>query len=303
MPAMQSIGIDIGGTKIAIGVIGDDGAIRAQTKIPTDARAGFDSCVRRMAAAADEMLAAAGLSRRDLAGIGIGCTGPVNPFTGVVMTDYTLPTWGGKNLVEALAKEFSLPVRLENDADAALVGEAFAGAGKGADCLVMLTFGTGVGGAAMSGGKLYRGANGEHPEIGHVPIDAQGPSCYCGRPGCLETIACGPPIAEAGKRFSFGTTQEVFAAARGNDPSARAIIDNVIRATQIAVWTIVHTFLPRRLILGGGIMDEHFDLFEPALVEVASAAKLAAAGGLQIRRAQVGNNAGLVGAGFLAFQR
>lgn len=296
----HAIGIDIGGTKTLLGIIGDDRRIIAQTRLPTLPQDGFDIAVRRFSDAIRDLLTQTKLALADLAGIGIGCPGPLNPFTGVINNDYTLPSWGGCNIVQAMAARFQVPVRLENDADVALLGEAFAGAGAGASHLVMLTFGTGVGGAVLNDGVIYRGANGEHPEIGHVPIDPGGPGCYCGLAGCLESLASGTAIADAGQRAGFADAQQVFAAAASRDGRARRILDRSVRAAATGLWTIIHTFLPERLILGGGIMDEHYDLFEPALREVIARAKLGPSTGMQLCKAQLQNDAGLVGAGFLA---
>ncbi|MGE5608820.1 MAG: ROK family protein [Bacillota bacterium] len=298
----RAIGIDIGGTKISLGVVNEDGQVEARAKLPTNPRQGFGSAVQRISAAIGDLLHETHHSVDELAGIGIGCPGPLNPFTGVISNDFTLPTWGGCNIVEAMRDVFSVPVHLENDADAALVGEAFAGAGGGASNLVMLTFGTGVGGAALTDGKIFRGANGEHPEIGHVPIDPAGPACYCGLKGCLESIASGTSIGESGKAVGFADAEEVFAKARANDDQAQAIVGRAIAATATALWTIIHTFLPERVILGGGVMEAHYDLFAGPLQEVLRKATLGPSTGMQLCQARLQNDAGLVGAGFLAIR-
>jgi len=298
----HAIGMDIGGTKTLLGIIRDDGRIEAQVKMPTAPQDGFDAAVRRFSGAIRGLLGQTNLRVADLAGIGIGCPGPLNPFTGVINNDYTLPSWGGCNIVKALSGEFGIPVRLENDADAALLGEACAGAGRGAGNLVMLTFGTGVGGAVLNHGEIYRGAAGEHPEIGHVPIDPGGPTCYCGLNGCLESLASGSAIAEAGKRAGFADSQEVFAKVLARDGRAMRILARAVRACATGLWTIIHTFLPDRLILGGGIMREHYELFEPAMLDVIKRAKLGPSTGMQLCKATLQNDAGLVGAGFLMMQ-
>src|SRR5262249_27460507 len=139
----------------------------------------------RMTDAAHRLLAEAGWKASELCGVGVGCTGPVSAVTGVINNPYTLHSWTDCRIVERLQQIFDLPAYLENDADAALLGECFAGAARGASRVVMLTLGTGVGGAAVVDGEIYRGAQGEHPELGHIPIDGQGELCYCGTRGCL----------------------------------------------------------------------------------------------------------------------
>ncbi len=293
----HAIGIDIGGTKTLVGVIGDGGRIVSQTRLPTMPEEGFDAAMGRFSLAIRDLLGRAGLAKEDVAGIGIGCPGPLNPITGEINNDYTLPTWGGCNIVKAVGAEGGIPVRLENDADAALLGEAYAGAGRGVGNLVMLTFGTGVGGAVLSNGEIYRGAAGEHPEIGHVPIDPGGPACYCGLTGCLESLASGSAITEAGKRAGYSDSQAVFAGVRRGESRALRIMARAVGACVKGLWTVIHTFLPERVILGGGIMQEHYGLFESPLLDVIKRAKLGPSTGMQLCKAALENDAGLVGAG------
>ncbi|HEX2971105.1 MAG TPA: ROK family protein [Tepidisphaeraceae bacterium] len=298
----RAIGIDIGGTKISLGLVNHTGHILAQLKLPTNPDQGFDPAIQRISDAIGDLLQQTHTTLANVAGIGIGCPGPLNPFTGVILNDFTLPSWGGHNLIQALHNRFGIPVHLENDADAALLGEAFAGAGRGASNLVMLTFGTGVGGAALSQGTVYRGAHGEHPEIGHLPIDPTGPACYCGLNGCLESIASGTGIGNLGKAAGFTDAQDVFTSALANNDLARSIVDRAIAAATTALWTLIHTFLPERVILGGGIMERHYSLFEPSLQRVISQATLRPSTGMQLCQAQLQNDAGLVGAAFLALR-
>ncbi len=230
-------------------------------------------------------------------GIGIGCAGPVDPLTGLINNPYTLPTWDNCNIVSTLRDKFEVPVFLENDADAALLGEVFSGAGKGCDPAVMLTFGTGVGGSAISGGRIYRGVAGGHPEIGHIPVSTGGPKCYCGIEGCLESIASGTAIAQAGHELGLADSREVFAAAHSG---AKAIIERAVHATASAAWALLHTFMPQRIILGGGLMDEHYALFATAIQQKIARATMLLPGHCDVAKAVLGNDAGLVGAASLA---
>jgi glucokinase len=215
----------------------------------------------------------------------------------------SLPTWDDCNIVTALHERCGVPVRLENDADAALLGECFVGAGRGADPVVMLTFGTGIGGASMVNGRILRGVAGEHPELGHIPVSPDGPACYCGRSGCLEAIASGTAIGAAAQKAGFKDSRAVFGAAAAGDPKAARIVDEALRATGIAAWTIVHAFLPQRIILGGGIMDEHYELFAAVVRKNVEAATQTPRGQISVAKAELGNDAGLVGGASLAFQQ
>jgi glucokinase len=299
----HAIGIDIGGTKIAVAAVDGQGMIRASTELVTEAELGFDRAVSRMVEAADRVLADAGWTRRELCGVGIGCAGPVSAQRGVINNPYTLPTWIDCDIVGRLSSAFDRPAYLENDADAAALGECFAGSARGCSRVVMLTFGTGVGGGSVIDGRVYRGTQGEHTELGHIPIDRAGPACYCGTRGCLESIASGSAIAAAGKLAGFADSREVFSKAAAGNASARAIVEGVGRALEIASWTILHTFMPELIVLGGGVMDEHYTLLAPAVANQIPLATMVPPGGTRVVKATLSNRAGLVGAASLALMR
>lgn len=299
----KAIGIDIGGTKIAVAAVSDDGRIAAQESIATEAELGFGRAVRRMIDTADRVLKVAGWRRDELCGVGVGCAGPLDPKRGTINNPYTLPTWNDCDIVTPLAQEFGRPAYLENDADAAALGEWFAGAARGRNSVVMLTLGTGVGGGVVLDGQVYRGTRGEHPELGHMPIEESGAECYCGTRGCLELIASGPGIAAAGAEAGWSDAREVFAADAAGDPDAVRILARVEKALMMATWTVLHTFMPEVIVLGGGIGEAHFDRFAPAMAARIPKATMVPQGGVQIVRATLGNDAGLVGAASLAFRR
>ncbi|HOY60140.1 MAG TPA: ROK family protein [Verrucomicrobiota bacterium] len=297
-----AIGIDIGGTKMALGIVDGSGVVRAQVVLPTEAEAGFDRAVARLGDAIEALCGEAGTPVRDLAGIGIGCAGPLDPGRGLINNPYTLAGWDKCDIVTPLRARFGVRVQLENDADAAAMGECFAGAGRGFDPIVMLTLGTGVGGAAIVRGEIYRGANGEHPELGHVIVSDNGPPCYCGCRGCLESLASGTAIGAFGQTEGFADARAVFAGARNGKTGARTIVDRALAAAAAGAWTVFHTFLPRRLILGGGIAEEHFDLFAAAMNPRLREATQFTAQAVEIVRAQLGNAAGMIGAAALVLR-
>lgn len=299
---MVAIGIDIGGTKIAIAAVGAQGEVLANVRFATEPQLGFPTALNKMIAGINSVISDAGLKGKVLDGIGIGCAGPVDPARGTIHNPHTLPTWDDCDLVSPLAELFGVPVRLENDADAAASGEARFGAGRGSDPMVMLTFGTGIGFAAIVKGQIYRGAAGEHPEAGHIPTTADGPECYCGLRGCFESMASGTAIYAAGKVAGFSDGRAVFAAAATGNSLAVGILEAATEATATAIWTLAHTFLPQRFVLGGGLIDDHFELFATPARDALSRAVLLPKGRVEIVGASLGNDAGVVGAASLVMQ-
>jgi glucokinase len=297
--ALFSVGIDIGGTKVALALVDARGTIQQRITLATEAALGFERAVERAGDAIARLLEAGRVAGPGLAGIGIGCAGPVDPARGLINNPYTLEGWNGCDIVTPLHSRFGVPVRLENDADVAALGECQAGAGRGSDRVVMLTFGTGVGGGVVLDGSIYRGAAGEHPELGHLLVRPHGPPCYCGARGCLESVASGTAMAEAGRAHGWETARELFTAADDGDSTARELVAGVVEAVVRAAWTLTHTFLPERLVLGGGIMEEHFDRFAgPIQSQLARASQFTPAN-VRVSKAVLGNEAGVVGAAAL----
>ena len=298
-----ALGVDIGGTKIAVGAVDTAGAVHAQRTVATDPEAGFEAGLERLTRAIDETLAEASIDVATLAGIGLGCPGPFDEASGRIENFYTLPGWEGNDIVSPLVARFGTPVRLINDADAALLGEALAGAVSGARVALMLTIGTGLGGAALIDGAILRGAAREHPEIGHVIVDPAGPECYCGGRGCLESLAAGPALARAGAEFGYADAEAVFAAAEAGAAPAQAIIVRSTNAMETAVWSLIHTLLPEVILIGGGIGERHFALYHDAAERAVARAVLAPDGAIRVVKAALGNDAGMVGAAALMLDR
>src|SRR5579872_2898946 len=183
--------VDIGGTKIAVGVVDDSGKVLARMQAPTDPNR-YDNAVDAISHMLRETASKADV---ELSGIGIGSTGPVDPIRGEFGDVDFLPGWRGKNPVKDLAEIFKVSVALENDGDAAALAEAGWGMGRNRSRLIYVTVGTGIGGGIILDGQLYRGVDGAHPEVGHHVIDPAGPQCTCGFRGCWESLAAGPAMA------------------------------------------------------------------------------------------------------------
>jgi glucokinase len=251
--------VDIGGTKIAAGIVDDAGKVLAKSETPTGAVRAYPNGLRHMVRMLRE---AARRASAEISGIGIGSTGWVYPFTGEFGDVDFLPGWKGCNPVNDLAREFGVRVALENDGDAAALGEAAWGAGKGKSRLIYITVGTGIGGGIILDGQLYRGVDKAHPEVGHHVIDASGPQCTCGFRGCWEALATGPAMAGWFNGKARGRTghveprsaKEIFELAEQGDALAREAVAREAHYLGLGLANLINLFVPDRIVLGGSIM-------------------------------------------------
>lgn len=287
-------GIDIGGTKIAVAALSGRGEILARTEIETRAAEGAPRVIARLIQAMHSITPSG-----SLLGIGIGCTGPVDPRTGHVMNPYTLPTWADVDIVSPLAAEFKTDVVLENDCDAAALAEFWQGAAQGTQNAIYVTVGTGIGAGLILQGKLYRGVGMVAGEFGHTTIDYAGAPCYCGSRGCLEMYAAGPAIAKAYELktgVSDATARTVIEAALGRDAHAVHVIERAAYYLGAGLANLISLLAPDVIVLGGGVM-EHFELFEPTIRDTISKnVALVPWQLVNITRAALGANAGVLGA-------
>lgn len=260
---MQLTGaVDIGGTKIAVGLVDAAGRIYARQVCPTSADKGVEDGLERIQSMLSACLEQVPGSR--LAGIGVGCTGPVDPNTGVLGPNSFLPLWEGVGLVERLRDLTGVPVAIENDADAAALGELAWGAGRGAAHCIYVTVSTGIGCGIITDGKLYRGVGGSHPELGHHVIEwAGGPACYCGGQGCWESLASGTALADwyrsqqqaAGRPLENADAQEICARAVQGEALAQAAVERVGNYLGVGLANLINAFVPEVIVLGGGVME------------------------------------------------
>ncbi|MCX7799602.1 MAG: ROK family protein [Fimbriimonadales bacterium] len=270
------VGVDIGGTKTAL-CLWENGLVEDRAMLPTE---GYAATLDRVA----EWV----LARRPVA-VGVGCRGPLDEETGFV--ECVTPTdWHERPLGGDLSRLLGLPLRIVNDADAALLGEL--GEGE-SEPVLLLTLGTGVGGALWTGEGRYRGAFGEHPEIGHVPVLEDGPPCACGLRGCLEHALCRGGLLHQADQAGFGADVEGFLRS-GCEGALR-----LRRAVERAVALFAHAYRPSRIVFGGGVADEFGDLLLP-FGEVPRDRLPFLQRPLVLERARHGNWAGAYGAARLA---
>jgi glucokinase len=298
-----AIGVDIGGTNIIVGVVLPSGHIAAQRRLETAAEKGFQSAVLRIEAAIRDAYSETGTAMSDICAIGVGCKGLIDTSRQIASSRSSLSAWGSFNIVEALKGLFDRPVILENNADAALLGESSKLPQADKRIIAMLTFGTGVGGGILLKGEIFRGCDGQHPELGHMPIMWQGQPCYCGICGCLESIASGTAISVAGQTIGLKSAGEVFERASCGHAAAETVVQHAQRATFQGVWTIMHTFLPDCIVLGGSIMEHHYHLYHAYISSQLASATTMPRKVPVLSKAQLGSSAGIVGAALLAMQQ
>ncbi|MCH7871362.1 MAG: ROK family protein [Planctomycetes bacterium] len=316
MSEQLTIGLDLGGTNTE-GVVltrGNETVIRRS--MATEASGGAAHVISRLAGLVEELISAGGLDKSQIAGVGIGAPGPMSFERGVILHAPNLPGWKDVALRDELRKATSLPVVLENDANAAAFGEFVAGAGESVRDMVMLTLGTGIGGGIIIDGKLLRGRYDNAGEIGHVIVERDGRPCPCGQRGCLERYASARAIAELAteairssersplrEKISRGETidaADVDQAAQGGDPTAMRIWDQACRRLAIAGVMIQHMINPERIVLAGGLIGAGERLLGPVREYFQNLTWKSAADGPHFALATLGGQAGAVGAAALA---
>jgi glucokinase len=330
------IGIDLGATNVRVGALTPSGEMLYVDETELDAEGSSQTGLELIARMVTLVMAQTAGAR--LLGLGIGSTGPTDPMRGVILDPGTLPGWRNVPIAAFLSKRFEAPACLENDADAAALGEYWMGVGQGMSRLYAVTVGTGIGTGFVVDGEVYRGENGFHPEGGHQIVDPSGPECYCGGRGCWESWASGSAIAQAAQRvlelwlehdrqeasgapvigqytpqsillqMAGGDPARVEAkfvtkAARQGDPIAAAVIRAASERFATGIFNIIMLFHPDMIVLSGGVMRSS-DLFWRDVERVRAAAQVSVpAQRIQIKPAQLGYYAGVYGAAYAAWRR
>lgn len=300
-------GIDIGGTKIALALAARDGTFIEKTRIQTRVADGPRTILERVFKELEAML---GRSGAKLAAIGVGCGGPFDRARGLILSPPSLPGWDEFPLVALLEERFKVKVLLDNDANAAALGEHRYGAGRGLDYLAYMTVSTGIGGAIILRGRLVHGVRDGAGEFGHMTVLPDGPLCGCGARGCLEALSSGTAIARrARERLAAGeesylssleqgelTAQSVASAARAGDTLALKVWYDTIRYLSIGVGNLFNALAPEALIIGGGVSAASEFLFEPLREQVRARVHMLPPDRINILQASLGVDSGIHGA-------
>lgn len=308
------LAIDIGGTKLAAGIVDAAGSILARGEVPTVAAEGPERVLDRIVRLAEGVKAVPRVSAGAIRRIGIGCAGPVDRQAGLILNPPNLPGWVCVPLVEHIERALGLPAVLENDANAAALGEFRYGAGKGANSLVYLTVSTGIGSGIILDGKIWHGVKDGAGEVGHMTLLPDGPICGCGSRGCLEALASGPSIARRAREALATerpsrlreagdfTAADVVRLAREGDALAAEVWEETVRYLGLGVAAIVTILAPERVVIGGGVTQAGDLLFEGLRREVRRRVKLVAVESVAILPAALGPDVGILGAAAVALE-
>jgi glucokinase len=290
----QLIGIDLGGTAIKLGRFSDSGELLAELQVPTPQPAMPGGVVMVIVEAVQQ------LDPDRLAPlVGVGLPGPMDAAGRVARVCINLPGWEQVPLAEWLEPQLQRRVTLANDGNCAVVGEAWTGAARGYDDVLLLTLGTGVGGGVLLGGRLFTGHGGAAAEPGLICVDPEGPPCNSGNRGSLEQFCS---IGGLG-RLSPLDPKELCRRADGGDGEALAVWRTYGRWLGIGLSSLVYVLTPRLVLIGGGLSAASAHFLPAALAELEQRVQAESRAGLELRRAALGNGAGRLGAARLALER
>jgi len=312
-----AVGVDLGGTNIKVGLVTQRGVAEKKISVETKAEGGPDSIISQIKLGINEILSK---NKLKLQGIGIGSPGVVSIKKGTVENPPNLPGWGKVNLGRIVEKEFDKKVWVENDANAAAIGEMIFGVGKEIDSFIMVTLGTGVGGGIIIDRKLYRGEFGAAGEIGHLTIDHNGPKCNCGSFGCVETYIGNNYLVNNVKKdlianpnsqiiellnndLEMLTPKVIQEAAEMGDNYARSVIKNMGVHLGAALASVSNLLDISVFIIGGGVSGFGKPLLDSIEENIAERVLTPLRGRVKVLPAKLKNDAGIKGASALVFYK
>ena len=301
--AEYSIGVDLGGTNLRAAAVSSEGEIFEKIAGHTDLKAGRDAVIQDIVDSINELKALCGT--RMLTGVGIGVPGFILMKEGVIVGSNNLPEFEGFPVRDEIEQRLGARIFLENDANAAALGEKWAGAGKDVDDLILYTLGTGIGGGIIVDGRVLHGVVGMAGEFGHTTVIPNGNPCGCGNRGCLEKHASATAVVGMARLMQLGdnlTSHQVYDMARAGNPKAKQIFQTMGEALGISLATLINIFNFPLYLLSGGPLGA-WDEFAPWMfAEVEKRSFTYRNTKTRIEKALLGNEAGLIGAAYLPFQ-
>ncbi len=312
------IGIDLGGTNIAVGIVTEDCRLLDKDSVPTGRERGFSEIMKDAVGLIHALLQRNSMDTSQICAIGMGAPGVTDPDKRIIFKEVNFPAFKDENLEAELGKYFpGVPVYLENDANAAAYGEALCGAIQGVSDAVVVTLGTGVGGGIILNGKIYSGFNHAASELGHMVLNVSGPACACGRRGCFESYASATALIRQTKEkleaYPDSMIHEMidhnldningktaFDAAKQGDVAGTRIISDYIAYLSAGITNIINLLQPEAIVIGGGICKEGEYLLSRVRAHVERDAYSAeGVPATRILTAKLGNDAGIIGAAML----
>ncbi|MBM6690963.1 ROK family protein [uncultured Fusobacterium sp.] len=297
---MKVIGLDIGGTAVKYGLLDENGVILELGEFPTEAEKGVENLFKNICGVIDKYLS------DDILGIAVSGTGQIDGTIGkVIGGNPIIPGWIGTNLVEKLEDRYKIPAVLENDVNCAALGEKWLGAGKNSENFVCLTIGTGIGGGIILNGDIFRGDTYVAGEFGHIQIVKSGEECLCGKKGCYERYASATALVKMVKEKTGKTLngKEIFELEKSGDKEIKEIVDRWIDYFTDGLSTIAYIFNPPLVVIGGGVTKQGEYLLNRILVSLDSKLGINYKKNLKIKFAELGNNAGILGAEYLLLKK
>lgn len=310
---MRIVGVDVGGTTIRVAEVDPaSGRSLATLRAPTAAPLGPDAAIRSIIGMVGALVAK---GAGPLAALGIGITGPVDPHTGVVSNPHTLDGWPPTDFRRPFLEALGCPVAVDNDANVAALGEHWAGAGRNAARLAMVTIGTGIGVGLLIDGRVQRAADGRHGEAGHMVLDRQGPACYCGARGCWEVLASGLALDRRARELAADPASGLrelaadsslpvdagllFAADAAGVAVATRTLDAAADVIGLGLVNLAAAFMPDRIVVGGGL-STRLDRLQPRMEAVLRRHAVMIPTDVPVVPALLGDDAGAIGAAGMA---
>lgn len=313
------IGIDLGGTTTKLAFLNQDGDILQKWSIPTNIEENGQHIVPDMIQSLKKTMQDSGYTKDDFVGIGMGTPGAVNIEDGTVIGAYNLNWKTTQRVREQFQTELGLPFVLENDANVAALGEYWKGAGAKDDDVIFVTLGTGVGGGVIAGGRLLHGVNGGAGELGHVTVQPGGYQCTCGKKGCLEQYSSATGIVHVARDMAAEftgksrlkelfdnkedvTSKMVTYLAENGDILANQVVDRVAFYLGLALANCGNILNPGNIVIGGGVSAAGNTLLQPTTRYFQENTFPSVRDSTKLRLAQLGNDAGAIGAASLALR-
>lgn len=298
--AKYVIGIDVGGTNIKTGLVSSKAKVVDRSEFATKSFArDRKEMIRQIADEIKRLMDKNGLFKKDVQGIGIGLPGLVDAPNGIVRFLPNIPGWRNVPLKKKLEKKLGIPVFLENDVNLITLGEWCYGAGRGVQNMVCMTLGTGVGSGLILDGRLYRGVGFAAGELGHMPLNEDGPACGCGGYGCLESYVGNKhlvALAQKMTRKKEVSLEAMYALAKQGDSVALKFWEETATHIGNNLAGVVNLLNPERIVIGGGVSNNHEFLFKTIYAVIKKRAMPTQSAMVKITRAQLGNDAGIIGA-------